>query len=473
MIKFENSTMKPGENVTAKREIDMCTDPLVPKLLIFSAPLMLSGILQLTFTAVNMVIVGRFRGSSALAAVGATFNVIELLLFVFMGLATGANVLVARYYGARDAEGMKQTVHTAITASLAGGVLIGLAGILLTRPLLILTGTPEDIIDQASVYMRIYFAGLPVISLYNFGGAVLRGVGDTKSPLYFLSAAGVINVGLNLFFVLGLGMSVAGVAVASVIAQSVSAGLVLRQLMRSGGDYAVSLRHLRLHAQKLGMMAKIGIPEGLQGMMFGISNVLIQTSINSFGTDVIAGNTAAINIEGFIFATLNALPQAAIAFTGQNMGARKYGNITRIFFICCGLVVVSSAVMCTAAVLLRAPLLSIYASEPAVLETGALRILVICSSYVLLCLNNVTTGTMRGMGYSVLPAVVCLIGICVLRVVWVETVFQLHRSYLNLMLSYPISWAITLTANLVCLFIVKRRIQDPPPAQPPALQKTL
>jgi putative MATE family efflux protein len=465
--------MEPGENVTAKREIDMCTGPLVPKLLIFSAPLMLSGILQLTFTAVNMVIVGRFRGSSALAAVGATFNVIELLLFVFMGLATGANVLVARYYGARDAEGMKQTVHTAITASLAGGVLIGLAGILLTRPLLILTGTPEDIIGQASVYMRIYFAGLPVISLYNFGGAVLRGVGDTKSPLYFLSAAGVINVGLNLFFVLGLGMSVAGVAVASVIAQSVSAGLVLRRLMRSGGDYAVSLRRLRLNAQKLGMMAKIGIPEGLQGMMFGISNVLIQTSINSFGTDVIAGNTAAINIEGFIFATLNALPQAAIAFTGQNMGARKYGNITRIFFICCGLVVLSSAVMCTAAVLFRAPLLSIYASEPAVLETGALRILIICSSYVLLCLNNVTTGTMRGMGYSVLPAVVCLIGICALRVVWVETVFQLHRSYLNLMLSYPISWAITLAANLICLFIVRRRIQGPPPTQPTALQKTL
>jgi putative MATE family efflux protein len=456
--------------VAAKREMDMCTGPLIPKLLVFSAPLMLSGIIQLTFTAVNMVIVGRYRGSDALAAVGATFTVIELLLFIFMGLATGANVLVARYFGAKDKDGMERTVHTAVTASVSGGFIIGIIGILLTPALLRLTGTPEDIIAQATVYMRIYFIGLPFISLYNFGGAILRAVGDTKSPLYFLSIAGVVNVGLNLFFVLGLGMSVAGVAIASVIAQGVSASLVLRRLVTTKGDYAVNLRRLRLDFGKLGMMAKIGIPEGFQGMMFGISNVLIQSSINSFGTDVIAGNTAAINIEGFIFATLNALPQAAIAFTGQNMGARTYKNIMRIYFICCGLVLVLSAVMCSAAVLFRVPLLRIFATNPAVLDIGALRILVICSSYFLICLVNVTTGTMRGMGYSLLPAIVCLIGICVLRVVWVETVFQIHRTFLNLMLSYPISWVITLAANLVCLYFVRRRVLTPLPEESETLE---
>lgn len=458
--------------VTAKREIDMCTGPLVPKLLRFSAPLMLSGILQLTFTAVNMVIVGRFRGSDALAAVGSTFNVIELLLFIFMGLSTGANVLVARYYGAKDKTGIDNTVHTAIAASLAGGIMIGAAGIILTKPLLQLTGTPPDIIGQAAVYMRIYFVGLPFISLYNFGSSILRAVGDTKSPLYFLSMAGIVNVGLNLFFVLGLGMSVAGVATASVIAQSVSSMLVLRRLVKTEADYTVRLRRLRIDLKKLGMMAKIGIPEGLQGMMFGISNVLIQSSINSFGTDVIAGNTAAINIEGFIFAALNALPQAAIAFTGQNMGAGNYRNIKRIYMICCGLVILASAVMCSAAVLFREPLLRIYTTVPAVLETGSLRILVICTAYVLICLTNVTTGVLRGMGSSVLPAIVCLLGICAFRVVWVKTVFQAHRTFLNLMLSYPISWAITLLACLVCLYIMKRRILGPLPAEPAPLRES-
>lgn len=444
--------------MTRTREIDMCSGALAPKILRFSVPLMLSGFLQLTFSAVNMVVVGRFRGSDALAAVGATFTLTELLLFVFMGLATGANVLVARYYGAKDTEGIEKTVHTAIAASLAGGVLIGITGFLLAEPLLRLTGTPENIIKQSAVFMKIFFSGLPIIALYNFGSAILRAVGDTKSPLYYLSAAGVLNVGLNLFFVVGLGMSVAGVAVASVLAQCLSAGLVLRALIKSRGAYAVNPARLRIDWPKLWMIAKIGVPEGLQGMMFGISNVLIQSSINSFGTDVIAGNTAAINIEGFIYAALNALPQAAIAFTGQNMGASKFSNLSRIYFICCGLVLVVSAVLCTGAVAFRTPLIGIYSATPKVLETGALRLVIICSSYFLIALNNITAGSMRGMGASLLPAVVCFVGICVFRVIWVETAFQVYRTYLILMLSYPISWAITFGVNAACLFIVKKRI---------------
>jgi putative MATE family efflux protein len=441
-----------------QREIDMCSGPLVPKILRFCVPLMISGIMQLTFSAVNMIVIGRYRGSDALAAVGATFNLTELLLFGFMGLATGANVLVARYYGAKDKEGIEKTVHTAIKASVIGGIIIGILGGLLSKPLLILTGTPAGIIDQSAVFMRIYFIGLPIIALYNFGSAILRAVGDTKSPLYFLSAAGVLNVGLNLFFVLVLNMSVAGVAIASVIAQGLSAGLVLRALIKSEAAYAIRLRELRIDWSKLWMMIKIGVPEGLQGLMFGISNVLIQSSINSFGTDVIAGNTAAISIEGFIFAALNAFPQAAISFTGQNMGASKFKNINRIFFTCSGMVMLASAVLCTLTIIFRVPLISLYEASPKVMATASLRLFVICIAYFLIALVNITSGVMRGMGASLLPAIVCLMGICVFRVIWVETAFQVYRTYLTLLLSYPISWVITLAVNILCLFIVKKRI---------------
>lgn len=436
----------------------MCSRPLAPKILRFSVPLMMSGIMQLMFFAVNMVVVGRFRGSDALAAVGATFTLTELLLFVFMGLATGANVLVARYCGAKDNEGIEKTVHTAITASLIGGVVIGIIGILVSKPLLRMTGTPDNIIDQSAVFMRIFFAGLPTIALYNFGSAILRAVGDTKSPLFYLSIAGVLNVGLSLFFVIGLNMSIAGVATASVIAQSLSAGLVLRALVKSKSAYALRLRELRIDWSKLLMMVKIGVPEGLQGMMFGISNVLIQSSINSFGTDVIAGNTAAISIEGFVYAALNAFPQAAISFTGQNIGAQKFTNINRIFFLCCSMALLAASVLCTLMVVFRVPLIGIYESSAKVLEIGALRLFVIGIAYVLISLNNITAGVMRGMGASLLPAIVCFLGICVFRVVWVETVFQVHRSFLTLMLSYPISWVITLSVNVACLYVVKKKI---------------
>lgn len=436
----------------------MCSGALVPKILRFSGPLMLSGILQLSFMTVNMIVVGRFRGDDALAAVGATFNLTELLLFVFMGLSTGANVLVARYIGAKDTEGIEKTVHTAILASIAGGVIFGISGLLLSEPLLRLTGTPESIIHQSAVFMRIYFAGLPVIALYNFGSAILRAAGDTKAPLYFLSIAGVLNVVLTLTFVLVFGAGIGGVSLAGVLSQGLAAGLVLRALMRCNSAYAIHLRRLRIDWRRLAMIARIGVPEGLQGMMFAVSNVLIQSSINSFGTDVIAGNTAAINIEGFIFAALNALPQAALAFTGQNMGAQNYKNIDRIYGICCAIAAISTTVMCSVVVLARVPLVSIFSSSPSVVEPAALRLLVIGIGYYLIMMNNITAGVMRGMGASILPAVVCLIGICVFRIIWVEAVFPVYRSFLTLLLSYPISWVITLSADVLCLFIVKKRI---------------
>jgi putative MATE family efflux protein len=436
----------------------MCAGPLLPKILRFSGPLMLSGILQLSFMTVNMIVIGRFRGDDALAAVGATFNLTELLLFVFMGLSVGANVLVARCIGAKDNEGIEKTVHTAITACLAGGVLFGISGFFLSEPLLRMTGTPENIIGQSAVFMRVFFIGLPVISLYNFGSAILRAAGDTKSPLYFLSVAGVLNVGLTLTFVLVFNAGIGGVSLAGVLSQGLAAGLVLRTLMRSKSAYGVRLKKLRIDWRKLGMIAKIGVPEGLQGMMFAVANVLIQSSINSLGTDAIAGNTAAISIEGFVYAALNALPQAAIAFTGQNMGAQNYKNINKIYGICCAVAFAASAVMCTVMVTARVPLVSIFTSSPAVIEHAALRLFVIGIAYVLIMTNNITAGIMRGMGASLLPAIVCFLGICVFRIVWVETVFPVYRTYLTLQLSYPISWVITLAVDVLCLVIVKRRI---------------
>lgn len=440
------------------REIDMCTGPLAPKIIKFSAPLMLSGLLQLSFTTVNMALVGQFRGSDSLAAIGATFNLTELLLFVFMGLSVGANVLVARYIGAKDKGGITAAVHTAITACLCGGVLFGISGFFLSTPLLRLTGTPEGIIGQSAIYMRVYFSGLPAIALYNFGSAILRATGDTKSPLYFLSFAGLINVGLTLFFVLILKSGIGGVSLASVFSQAVAAGLVLRRLMVSEADYKVRLKCLRIDWKKLWMIAQIGVPEGFQSMMFAVSNVLIQSSINAFGTAVIAGTTAAISIEGFIFATLNALPQAAIAFTGQNMGAGNYKNINRIFGLCCLFCAVACAVMCTAMVLSREELVRIFSTNPEVIAPAAQRLLVIGSAYILIMTNNIAAGIMRGMGASLLPAVVCLLGICAYRVIWVETIFRAHPTYLTLIFSYPTSWLLTLCVDLVCLAVVKRRI---------------
>jgi putative MATE family efflux protein len=440
------------------REIDMCAGPLVPKILRFAGPLMLSGLLQLSFSTVNMIVIGQFRGKDAMAAIGATFTLTELLLLLFMGLATGANVLVARYIGAKDDKEIEVTVHTAIAASLTGGVLFGILGMLLSRPLLLLTGTPENIIDLSTVYMRIFFAGLPIIALYNFGSAILRAAGDTKAPLYFLGAAGVLNVGLTMIFVLVLGSNIGGVALAGVLSQGLAAVLVLMTLVKSKSAYAVRLKRLRIDWRKLRMIAKIGVPEGIQGMMFAIANVLIQSSINSFGDTVIAGNAAAICIEGFAYAALSAIPQAAMAFTGQNMGAQNYKNINRIFGICCAITMIASAAMCSVMVLARYPLVSIFTPSQDVIEVAALRLLVIGIGYFLNLINNVACSLMRGMGVSLLPAVVCLLGICVFRVIWVETVFPAYRSYLTLMLTYPISWIITLAANLICLVIVKRRI---------------
>ncbi len=439
-------------------EMDMCSGALLPKILLYSLPLMLSGILQLLFNAADVVVVGRFAGSDALAAVGSTSSLINLLVNVFMGLSVGTNVMVARFFGAGQKKELEEMVHTAILTSIVSGVVLVFVGLILSRPALLLMDTPEDVIDQAVLYIRIYFVGMPVMMLYNFGSAVLRAVGDTRRPLYFLMIAGVVNVVLNLFFVIALSMGVAGVALATIISQTISALLVLLCLMRTEGDYRVDLKRLRIVKDKMIKMIKIGLPAGMQGALFSVSNVLIQSSVNSFGSIAMAGNTAAQNLEGFVYTAMNSLHQTCISFTGQNYGARQYKRMGKILMICLGCVIAVGVLMGNGVYLAGGVLLKLYSPDAEVIQYGILRLFYICTTYALCGMMDVMVGSLRGMGYGIMPMLVSLTGACLFRVVWIMTIFKAHHSLEILYVSYPISWALTFAVHLLCFFIVYRRV---------------
>lgn len=443
---------------SSKYEIDMCNGPLLGKIFVFSLPLMLSGILQLMFNAADIVVVGRFAGSVALAAVGSTSSLINLLVNVFIGLSVGTNVMVAHCYGSKLHKELNEVIHTAILTALVSGVLLIFIGFFLSGPALRLMGTPEDVIEYSVLYMRIYFSGMPAMMLYNFGSAILRAVGDTKRPLFFLFGAGVINVVLNLVFVIVFHMGVAGVALATVISQVVSAILVLRCLLKTEGYLHLDLKQLRIVPDKLFKIIRIGLPAGLQGALFSISNVLIQSSINSFGSTVMAGNTASGNIEGFVYTAMNAIHQTAISFTGQNYGAMKFKRIGKIALICLGIVSVVGLVMGNGAVLFGSTLLKLYSSDAEVISYGLLRMKYLCIPYFLCGLMDVMVGFMRGMGYSIMPMIVSLTGACLFRVVWIMTIFEHHRTLETLYISYPISWFLTFAVHLICFLTVYRKL---------------
>ena len=439
-------------------EIDMCNGPLLGKILLFSVPLMMSGILQLLFNAADIIVVGRFAGSSALAAVGSTSSLINLLINVFVGLSVGVNVLVAKYYGGRRDKDVSETVHTAVTTSIFSGLFLIVLGCAAARPLLHLMGTPDDVLAQAVLYMRIFFLGMPALMVYNFGAAILRAIGDTRRPLYFLFAAGVVNVALNLFFVIGLGMGVDGVGWATVISEHISAFLVVKSLMDAPGALKLSFKNLRIYPKKLKRIVKIGLPAGMQGAIFSISNVLIQSSVNSFGSIAMAGNTASANIEGFVYTAMNAVYQTNLSFTSQNLGGRRYSRINKIMYICLGVVTVVGITLGTAAVLGGNMLLGIYSSDPEVLRYGMLRLGIICGTYFLCGIMDCMVGSLRGLGYSIIPMFVSLTGACGFRVVWVFTVFAAFRSLDVLYLSYPVSWAITAAAHMITFRKIRRKI---------------
>ena len=446
-------------------EIDMCHGPLLSRILLFAVPLICSGVLQLLFNATDIIVVGRFVSSNAMAAVGSTSSLINLLVNFFIGISVGANVLVARFRGANDFDDAQQTVQTALITAVFGGFVLIIAGLLLARPMLVWMATPAEVLDQAVLYMRVYFIGMPATMLYNFGAAVLRAVGDTRRPLYFLTLAGVINVAGDLFFVIVLGMGVAGVAVATVLSQIVSATLIVLCLMRVDGMCNVNLRRLRFYPDKFRRMMQVGLPAGLQSVIFNISNVLIQSSVNSFGATVVAGNTAASNIEGFVYTSMNALYQTSLSFTSQNLGAKQYHRIDQILVRCLALVLLIGLVRGNGAHLFGRTLLGIYSGEADVIEYGMMRLGVVSVTYCLCGMMDVVAGSVRGLGYSILPMLVSLAGACIFRVIWIFTVFQWQHTLFSLYVSYPISWALTISAHLVCYFAVRRRVFPRAPQQ--------
>ena len=438
-------------------EMDMCSGPLLGKILSYAMPLMLSGILQLLFNAADVIVVGRFAGHESLAAVGSTSALVNLLINVFIGLSIGANVLVAQYFGARKDREVSETVHTAVTVSLVCGVLLVVIGTFASAPLLSLMETPADVLDKASLYMRIYFMGMPVIMLYNFGAAILRAIGDTRRPLYFLMTAGVVNVLLNLMFVIVFHMGVAGVALATVLSQCISAALVCRCLAKSDGSYRLEFSKLRINRRMFGRIARIGLPAGFPRAVSSISNVLVQSSLNSFGSVAMAGSTAASNLEGFVYNAMNSIYQTNLSFTSQNIGGGKFSRINRILMLCLAVVTVIGLVMGGSFVLLGSNLLGIYSSDPAVIQNGLKRMMVICAPYFICGWMDVLVGSLRGLGYAVLPMLVSLTGACGLRVVWLYTVFQWHPTLETLYLAYPVTWLVTAIVHLCCFLLVRRK----------------
>lgn len=440
--------------------MDMTKGPLTTKIIKFTIPVMLTGILQLLFNTADVIVVGRFTGKTALAAVGSTGSLINLLVSLFMGLSIGTNVLVARYQGAKDDKAVSETVHTSIALGIVGGLILLIIGVVATRPLLEMMATPEDVIDQSTLYMRILFFGMPLNLILNFGAAILRAIGDTKRPLYYLTIAGVINLFLNIFLVTVFSLGVAGVAIATVISEGVSCGLILLCLKHETGAIRLYFNRIKINPSKCIDIMKIGLPAGLQGCIFSISNVLIQSSVNSFGSTVMAGNTAASNIEGFVYVSMNSLHQTCISFTSQNFGAGKFKRIKMVLINCLIIVAITGLVLGNSAYFFGKFLLSAYNNEAEVISYGLIRLSIISTMYFLCGLMDVMVGAMRGIGYSILPMIVSLVGACGLRIVWIYTVFVKFRTLDILFISYPVTWTITFLSHLTCYFIVTRKYKD-------------
>jgi putative MATE family efflux protein len=441
-------------------EIDMCNGSIMDKLISFSIPLMLSGILQLLFNAVDIIVVGRFTGSQALAAVGSTTALINVFTNLFIGVSLGANVLAARFYASGRKKEMSETVHTSILFALLSGIVMVFVGLFFSRAALELMDTPADVIDQSALYMQIYFAGMPFFMLYNYGAAILRAVGDTKRPLFFLVIAGGGNAGLNLFLVIVLHLGVAGVAIATVIAQMISCILVLRCLYQSTGSYQLRISRLTLKWTYLKQIFQVGIPAGIQSTVINFSNVLLQSSVNSFGSVAMAGYTAANNIFGFLFAAVNSITQACMSFTSQNYGVGKWKRMDRVLLNCMLLTVIVSLVLGGGSYLFGPELLRIYTSDAAVIQCGMEILLYTTVTYFMCGIMDLFPGALRGMGCSAVPMLLSVIGTVGTRVVWIFMVFPKYRSLDILFISYPASWLVTIALQVVCYYFVRKKVKS-------------
>lgn len=439
---------------TKENNNDLTSGPLTIKIIKFIIPLMLTGILQLLYNAADSIVVGHYDGSSALAAVSSVGALINLLVNAFMGLSVGAAVVVAQDYGAKDYEGVSKTVHTSYLISIIGGIVVGAIGLIFSRQFLIWMESPEDVLPLSTEYLMIYFAGTPANMAYNFGASILRSVGDTKRPLYFLTISGLVNVVLNLVLVIVFHMGVAGVAYATIISQILSAVMVIVYMMKSKDCVRFVPKKMRIHGDKLKKMLYIGLPAGFQGTVFSLSNVVIQSAVNSFGSLVMAGNGAASSLEGFTYTAMNSVYQASLTFVGQNVGAKKYDRINKVQGVCLVLVTIIGLVFGVTTYCLGEPLLSIYLpNDPEAIPYGIIRMSYIALPYFLCGMMEVMVGGQRGMGMSFIPMINALLGSCVLRIVWISTVFAADPTLFTLYISYPISWAVTTLAHTVFYFI--------------------
>ena len=449
-----------AENKSKSYSIDMCNGTILPKLLAFTIPLMFSNVLQLLFNAADIIVVGKYAGDDALAAVGSNTPLINLLTNFFLGLSIGANVLVARYFGARETKDAKEAIQTAMGVSVFSGLFLTLIGVLGARQILIWMSVPETVLPLSTLYLRIYFLGMPACMIYNFGSAILRAIGDTRRPLYYLSFAGVINVILNLIFVIGFKLGVAGVAIATVTSQCISAILVVRCMIKDP-DVEFSLKKLTVNKKKLIMIFRIGLPASFQGVIFAISNVIIQASINSFGNVILAGNSAAASVEGFVYVAMNAFYQGCLSSTSQNVGAGKYERINKILFNSLACVTVVGLILGNFANIFGRELLGFYSESDEVIEAGLRRLSIIAVTYALCGIMDVMVGAIRGLGYSVLPMFVSLCGACGLRLIWIFTFFRMERFHTleSLYYTYTVSWIVTSLVHVLCFVLIRRRMK--------------
>ena len=438
----------------------MLTGPLLPNIIVYTIPIILTSLLQLLFNAADLIVVGRFCGSVSVAAVGATGSITNLMVNFFVGLSVGAGVTVAHALGSREETVVHNTVHTALPLALVSGVVLTLIGVCFSETFLRWMGTPENVLPLSAVYMRIYFAGITFTMVYNFSAAILRAAGDTKSPLIFLSLAGVVNVVLNVIFVTVFHMNVAGVALATTISQGISALLVVRVLMKRTDACQLRLKEMRFHQAQLLKMVRIGMPAGIQSSLFSISNVLIQSSINSFGDVFMSGNAAAGNLEGFVYVSLNAFHQTAVNFMGQNAGAGQYKRVMKTLWYCLGLAAATGIVLGVLVYACGPTLLSLYITDSQeAIGYGMLRLACIALPYFLCGMMDVSTGALRGLGESFIPMVISVLGVCGIRIGWICTIFQIPRFHTpqSLYISYPVSWTITFVFQMIAFFFVYRR----------------
>lgn len=443
-----------------KLNSNMLSGPLFLNIVLYTVPIILTSILQLLFNAADLVVVGQFCGSISVAAVGATGSITNLLVNFFVGLSIGAGVMVAHGLGSRQDAMVHNTVHTALPVALFSGAILTIIGVIFSENFLRLMDTPENVLPLSTIYMRIYFAGITFTMVYNYCAAILRAAGDTKSPLIFLSIAGIVNVVLNVVFVTVFDMNVAGVALATTISQGISAVLVVIALMKRTDACKLELTKMRFHKQQLGKMLGIGLPAGIQSSLFAISNVLIQSSVNSFGDVLMSGNAAAANIEGFVYVSLNAFHQTAVNFIGQNVGAGQYKRVAKILRICLGSVFVVGVVFGTLVYISGPALLSVYITDSKeAIAYGMIRLAYICLSYFLCGLMDVSTGALRGMGASFVPMLISVLGVCGFRIAWIYTIFQIESFHTPQCLysSYPVSWSITFLCQIIAFVIIYRK----------------